>query len=109
MVQIMRDPGQIRTEDAIEQRHKRTNAQLLGLLRLSEALFDDMVQLRWDIGVNSIEQVLQLFPGVDVGDICQHFHLFLKFILEESVVDSDDSLYVDTADHVLHEVLRVES
>lgn len=102
MVQIVRDPWQIGTEDAIKQRHKGTDAQLFGLFRLPEALLDDMVQLGRDVGINAIKQVLQLLPGVDIGDISQHFHLFLKFILEESVVDADDSLNVDAADHVLH-------
>lgn len=108
MVQIVRDPRQIGAEDAVEQRYKRTNPKFLCFLWLPEALFDHMVKLRGNVGVNSIKQILQLLPGVDIGDVSQNFHLFLKLILEEPVVDADDSLDVNAADHVLHQVLRVE-
>ena len=50
-----------------------------------------------------------MFARVNVGGVCQYFHLLLEFILEEAVVDADDSLYVDARYHVLHQVFWVEA
>jgi hypothetical protein len=67
-----------------------------------------VLQLRGDVGVDSIEEVFKLLSRVDVGDVCQDLHLFLKLILQEPVVDPDDPLDVDSTDDILHEIFGME-
>ena len=61
-----------------------------------------MLKLRRDIGINAIEQILQLPACIDIGDIREHLHLLLEFILEEAIMDSYYSLYVDVLNGVFH-------
>jgi hypothetical protein len=61
-----------------------------------------MLKLRRDIGINAIEQILQLPACIDIGDIREHLHLLLEFILEEAIMDSYNSLYVDVLNGVFH-------
>ena len=61
-----------------------------------------MLKLRRDIGINAVEQILQLPACIDIGDISEHFHLLLEFILEEAIMDSYHSLYVDVLNGVFH-------
>lgn len=67
-----------------------------------------MLKFRGNIGIYSIEKILKLFSRVDIGDISKDFHLFFKLILQESVMNADNSLDVDAAYNILHEIFRVE-
>ena len=61
-----------------------------------------MFKLRRDIGINAVEQILKLPACVDIGDISEHLHLLLEFILEEAIMDSYHSFYVDVLNGVFH-------
>jgi hypothetical protein len=68
-----------------------------------------MLQFGRDIGVDTVEQVLKLFARIDISDVSEHFHFFFKFVLEKPIMYSDYSFDVDAADHILHEIFRMET
>jgi tRNA(Ile)-lysidine synthase TilS/MesJ len=104
----MRNSGQISTKDRVKQRYEWTDTQFLRFFRGSKPIFNHMLKFRWDVGIHSIEKILKLFSRVDVGNVCKYLHLFFKFVLQESVMDADDSLDIYATNHILHEVFRVE-
>lgn len=68
-----------------------------------------MIELWGYIGVDSIEEILKLLSGVDIGDICKNFHLFLELILEETVVNTNHAFDIYPRNDVFHEILRMET
>lgn len=64
-----------------------------------------MFKLGWDVGVDTVEQVLQLLFGVGRRDIGQHLHLLLELVLEEPVVNAHNLGDVDATDVILLHIL----
>ena len=68
-----------------------------------------MLELRRNIWILSIKQILQLFTRIHICYVSQHFHLLLKLILQKPVVDPYHSLYVDSSNVELSQIIHMES
>ena len=68
-----------------------------------------MVEFWGYVRVDSVEKILKLFSWVDICDISKNFHLFLELILEETVVNTNDTFNINPGNHIFHEILRMET
>lgn len=99
---------QVGAEDRIEKWYEWADPEFFGFFRRAEAFLYHMFEFGRYIGVDSVEEIFELFARIDVGDVGQHFHFFLELIFEKAIVDPDDSLDVNIGNNILHEVLGVE-
>ena len=108
VVHVIRNSRQVCSQNRIHKRNKRTDTQFLCFLTRSESFFDDMLQLWRNVRIKSVKQILQLFSGVDVCDIGQHFHFLFELIFQKSVVNSYNSLDVDSSNIELWQIIHMK-